>query len=70
MKQKIATIFGASGFIGRHLIRRLTKKDFQIIAALKKLNKSFGNSFSKAIDLIAKCRGKIILAGIGKSGWI
>jgi len=40
------------------------------IAALKKLNKSFGNSFSKAIDLIAKCRGKIILAGIGKSGLI
>ena len=26
--------------------------------------------FSKAIDLIAKCRGKIILAGIGKSGLI
>jgi len=40
------------------------------IAALKKLNKSFNNSFSKAIDLIAKCRGKIILAGIGKSGLI
>ena len=35
MKQKIATIFGASGFIGRHLIRRLTKKDFQIIAATR-----------------------------------
>jgi len=40
------------------------------IAALKKLNKSFDNSFSRAIDLIAKCRGKIILAGIGKSGLI
>ena len=26
------------------------------IAALKKLNKSFNNSFSKAIDLIAKCQ--------------
>ena len=37
------------------------------IAALKKLNKSFDNSFSKVIDLIAKCQGKIILAGIGKS---
>ena len=35
MKQKIATIFGASGFIGRHLIRRLTKKDFRIIAATR-----------------------------------
>ena len=35
MKQKIATIFGASGFIGRHLIRRLTEKDFQIVAATR-----------------------------------
>ena len=35
MKQKIATIFGASGFIGRHLIRRLTKKDFRIIAVTR-----------------------------------
>ena len=40
------------------------------IAALKKLNKSFDNSFLRAIDLIAKCKGKIILAGIGKSGLI
>ena len=35
MKQKIATIFGASGFIGRHLIRNLTEKDFRIIAATR-----------------------------------
>ena len=35
MKQKIATIFGASGFIGKHLIRRLTKKDFRIVAATR-----------------------------------
>ena len=35
MKQKIATIFGASGFIGRHLIRSLTEKDFRIIAATR-----------------------------------
>ena len=27
-------------------------------------------SFSRAIDLIAKCKGKVILAGIGKSGLI
>ena len=40
------------------------------IAALKKLNNSFDNSFLRAIDLISKCRGKIILAGIGKSGLI
>ena len=35
MKQKIATIFGASGFIVRHLIRSLTEKDFRIIAATR-----------------------------------
>ena len=32
---KVICIFGASGFIGRHLIRRLTKKDYRIIAATR-----------------------------------
>ena len=40
------------------------------IIALKKLNKSFNNSFFKAINLISGCRGKVVLAGIGKSGLI
>ena len=31
--RKIVTIFGGSGFIGRHLIRRLTKNDYRIIVA-------------------------------------
>jgi len=35
MNRKIATIFGGSGFIGRHLIRRLTKKDYRIIVATR-----------------------------------
>ena len=35
MKPQVATIFGASGFIGRHLIRRLTEKDFRIVAATR-----------------------------------
>ena len=35
MKPKVATIFGASGFIGRNLIRRLTEKDFRIVAATR-----------------------------------
>ena len=35
MRQKIATIFGASGFIGRHLIRRLTQKNYRIIAVTR-----------------------------------
>jgi NADH dehydrogenase len=32
---KIITVFGASGFIGRHLIRRLTEKDFRIVVATR-----------------------------------
>jgi len=40
------------------------------IASLKKLNKCFGASFLKALDIINKCNGKLILAGIGKSGLI
>ena len=40
------------------------------IAELKKIKKIFNNSFTKAIDLILDCKGKVILAGIGKSGLI
>ena len=40
------------------------------IQALKKLQKSFGKSFTEAVDLIARSQGKLILAGIGKSGLI
>ena len=40
------------------------------IAELKKINKVFDKSFIKAVDTIAACKGKIIAAGIGKSGLI
>ncbi len=40
------------------------------IAELKKVKKIFNNSFIKAVDLILSCRGKVICAGIGKSGLI
>jgi len=40
------------------------------IKELKKINKVFNNSFVKAVDLILNCRGKVIFAGIGKSGLI
>ena len=40
------------------------------IAELKKIKKVFNNSFIKAIELILNCKGKVILAGIGKSGLI
>ena len=48
MNQKIATIFGGSGFIGRHLIRKLTLKGYRLIIATRSpyLNgflKSFGD---------------------------
>ena len=36
----------------------------------KKIKKIFNNSFVKAVDLILNCKGKVIFAGIGKSGLI
>ena len=33
--QKIIAIFGASGFIGKHLIRRLTKLDYRVKVATR-----------------------------------
>jgi arabinose-5-phosphate isomerase len=40
------------------------------INELKKIKKIFNNSFVKAVDLILNCKGKVIFAGIGKSGLI
>ena len=40
------------------------------INELKKIKKVFNNSFVQAIDLILNCKGKVIFAGIGKSGLI
>jgi arabinose-5-phosphate isomerase len=40
------------------------------INELKKIKKVFNNSFIEAVDLILNCKGKIIFAGIGKSGII
>ena len=40
------------------------------IKELKKIRKVFNKSFIQAVDLILKCKGKVILAGIGKSGII
>jgi arabinose-5-phosphate isomerase len=49
----------------------LAKKSANIqINELKKINKVFNNSFVKAVDLILNCKGKVIFAGIGKSGLI
>ena len=40
------------------------------INELKKIKKNFNSSFIKAVDQIINCKGKVILAGIGKSGLI
>ena len=40
------------------------------ISELKKIKKVFNSSFERAIDLILNCKGKVIFAGIGKSGLI
>lgn len=40
------------------------------ITELKKINRVFNNSFVKAVESIYQCRGKVICAGIGKSGLI
>ena len=40
------------------------------IKELSKIKKVFNNSFIKAVDLILSCKGKVIFAGIGKSGLI
>ena len=50
---------------------KIAKKSSAIqIAELKKINKVFNKSFLKVIDAISNCKGKLISAGIGKSGLI
>ena len=40
------------------------------ISELKKINKVFNSSFVKAVEAIYQCKGKVICAGVGKSGLI
>jgi len=40
------------------------------IKALKKLKQSINNSFSAAVKAILKCKSKVIICGVGKSGII
>ena len=50
---------------------KIAKKAASIqISELKKINKIFDKSFLRSIDLISNCRGKVVTAGIGKSGLI
>ena len=43
--------------------------DLQILA-LRKLKKSIGDSFCKAVKAIGGCSSKTILVGVGKSGHV
>ena len=38
--------------------------------AISKLIKRLDESFIKAVDILFSCRGRIVVTGIGKSGWI
>ncbi|OUW73923.1 MAG: hypothetical protein CBD76_02445 [Pelagibacteraceae bacterium TMED216] len=50
---------------------RVAKKSADIqISELKKIKKIFNKSFLKAVETIINCKGKVITAGIGKSGLI
>jgi arabinose-5-phosphate isomerase len=50
---------------------KIAKKVTSIqVAELRKINSVFNKSFVKAVDIIANCKGKVIAAGIGKSGLI
>lgn len=47
--------------------RRVLKKEAEAIGAL---SESLGPSFERAVEILAACRGKVILTGMGKSGLI
>jgi arabinose-5-phosphate isomerase len=50
---------------------RIAKQVAKIEALeLKKINRLLNSSFIKTVDLIGNCKGKIICAGVGKSGII
>ena len=49
----------------------IAKKSANIqINELRKIKKVFNSSFIKAVDSILNCKGKVIFAGVGKSGLI
>ena len=54
----------------KNYISLAKKASITQINELKKIKKVFNKSFEKAIDLILNCKGKVIFAGVGKSGLI
>ena len=50
---------------------KIAKKSALVqISELRKIKKVFNKSFEKAVEQISSCEGKVICAGIGKSGLI
>lgn len=38
--------------------------------ALEQLERSLGEDFQRAVELIAACKGNVLLTGMGKAGWV
>ena len=52
-------------------LKKIAKNVIELeIKGLRKLKKSINSSFNKALEAIANCQSKVILAGVGKSGLI
>ena len=52
-------------------IKQLGKEVIELqIKALKKLKNSLNNSFDEAVNKLSKCKSKVIICGVGKSGKI
>ena len=52
-------------------LNRIAKKVLDLeITALKRLRNSINYTFVDAVSLIAKCKSKVIICGVGKSGII
>ena len=56
--------------VKRNYITLASKSALIQISELRKIRKVFNSSFTKAVELILNCKGKVIFAGIGKSGLI
>ena len=54
----------------KNYIKFAKKSAAKQISELRKINKVFNSSFSKAVEAIYQSKGKVICAGVGKSGLI
>ena len=64
-------IFGLTENMKKSEIENIGKEVIDLqIRALRKLKNSLGKSFKDAVNIIAKCKSKVIICGVGKSGKI